>query len=270
MTPRPGTALVSGGSSGIGFAISQRLAKRGWRLLWVSLDEAELEDARSTLLAERPEASIETLALDLSEPSAPARILQWAQGHGDVTLLVNNAGFGVYGPSAALPVEAEAKMIAVNAGALHALTRAFLEPMRRAGAGTIVNIASNSAYTPAPNLAVYAATKAFVKHYSEAVSAELKAERSPVKVMTVCPSAIADTPFKSRAGMDGVRTFESFTATTADEVADDVMRGLDRGARFVLTGAAMRRALVLMKLSPAPIVRGLTARETGKPPAAKR
>ncbi|MGJ3231439.1 MAG: SDR family NAD(P)-dependent oxidoreductase [Oceanicaulis sp.] len=258
------TALVTGGSSGIGLALSKRLAARGWRLLWVSLDEAELAAAGEALHAETPDAEIETLALDLSEPSAPARILQWAQGHGGIQLLVNNAGFGVYGPSADLPVEAEAKMIAVNAGALHALTRAFLRPMEEAGRGTIVNIASNSAYTPAPNLAVYAATKAFVKHYSEALTQELELAGSPVRVMTVCPSAIADTPFKARAGMDGVRTFESFTATTAEEVAGDILKGLDAGKRFVLTGAAMRRALVLMRLLPAPAVRWLTRRETAR------
>lgn len=258
------TALITGGSSGIGLALSRRLVKRGYRLLWVSLDEAELAAAGETVRAETPGAGIETLALDLCEASAPARILQWAQGHGGIGLLVNNAGFGVYGPSADLPVEAEAKMIAVNAGALHALTRAFLKPMQEAGGGTIVNIASNSAFTPAPNLAVYAATKAFVKHYSEALTQELEAANSPVRVMTVCPSAVADTPFKTRAAMDGVRTFESFTATTAEEVAGDIMDGLDEGKRFVLTGAAMRRAYLLMKILPAPALRWLTRRETAR------
>ncbi|MFP4518548.1 MAG: SDR family NAD(P)-dependent oxidoreductase [Oceanicaulis sp.] len=262
-SPTP-AALVTGGSSGIGLALSRRLAKRGYRLLWVSLDEAELAAAGEAVHAETPDAVIETLALDLSDDSAPARVLQWAQGLGGVDLLVNNAGFGVYGPSATLPAEAEAKMIAVNAAALHALTRAFLKPMQEAGRGTIVNIASNSAYTPAPNLAVYAATKAFVKHYSEALTQELEAAASPVRVMTVCPSAVADTPFKTRAAMDGVRTFESFTATTAEEVAGDILDGLDRNRSFVLTGAAMRRALILMKILPAPAVRWLTARETAK------
>jgi len=258
------TALITGGSSGIGLALSKRLAQLGFRLLWVSLDEAEQTTAAEAIRAETPDAAIEALALDLSDAHAPARVLQWAQGLGGVDLLVNNAGFGVYGPSRDLPAEAEAKMIAVNAGALHALTRIFLKSMEESGGGTIVNIASNSAYTPAPNLAVYAATKAFVKHYSEALTQELEAAGSPVRVMTVCPSAVADTPFKSRANMDGVRTFESFTATTADEVASDILKGLDAGKRFVLSGAAMRRALVLMKILPAPALRWLTARETAR------
>jgi len=258
------TALITGGSSGIGLALSRRLAQRGWRLLWVSLDEAELAASAASIRDDQPNAEIETLALDLSEAGAVDRILQWANGHGAIQLLVNNAGFGVYGPSAELPVEAEAKMIAVNAAALHAMTRAFLKPMEESGGGTIVNVASNSAFTPAPNLAVYAATKAFVKHYSEALTDELEQAGSPVRIMTVCPSAVADTPFKTRAAMDRVRTFTSFTATTADEVARDILKGLDQNKRFVLTGAAMRRAMILMKLSPAPLVRWLTRRETSQ------
>ncbi|MGX6646797.1 SDR family NAD(P)-dependent oxidoreductase [Maricaulaceae bacterium MS644] len=258
------TALITGGSSGIGLALSRRLAARGYRLLWVSLDEAELAAAVEAVRAQTPGAEIETLALDLSDASAPARVMQWAQGLGGVDLLVNNAGFGVYGPSRDLAAEAEAKMIAVNAGALHGLTRIFLKPMEDRGGGVIVNISSNSAYTPAPNLAVYAATKAFVKHYSEALTQELEMAKSPVRVMTVCPSAIQDTPFKTRAGMDGVRTFESFTATTAEEVAGDILKGLDQEKRFVLTGAAMRRALVLMKVLPAPVLRWMTRRETAR------
>lgn len=257
-----GTALITGGSSGIGLALSRRLIARGWRLLWVSLSEAEIDEARASLIAAHPGALIHALALDLAAPDAPARVFEWAQGEGGCALLVNNAGFGVYGPSASLALEAEQAMIAVNIGALHALTRLFLPAMAARGGGTIVNIASNSAFVPAPDLAVYAATKAFVKHYSEALTSELEEAGSPVRVMTVCPSAISDTPFLKRAGMEGVRTFKSFTATTAEEVAADILDGLDRKRRFVLTGAAMRRALWLMKLAPAPVLRWMTRRET--------
>ncbi len=258
------TALITGGSSGIGLALSRRLAGRGWRLLWVSLSEDEIASARSGILTAHPGAVISGLALDLAAPDAPAQVLEWAQGEGGCDLLINNAGFGVYGPSAGLALEAEQAMIAVNISALHALTRLFLPDMEARGGGTIVNIASNSAFVPAPDLAVYAATKAFVKHYSEALTAELEEAKSPVRVMTVCPSAISDTPFLKRAGMEGVRTFTSFTATTAEEVARDILDGLDNKRPFVLTGAAMRRAMWLMKLAPAPVLRWMTCRETRK------
>lgn len=256
------TALITGGSSGIGLALSRKLAARGYRLLWVSLDQDELDNARTALLDAFPGAEIETLALDLSAADAPARVFQWASGQGGLTLLVNNAGLGVYGDSADLPLETEQTMIAVNIGALHALTRFFLPVMADQGRGVIVNVASNSAFVPTPRLAVYAATKAFVKHYSDALQQEVEDAGSPVRVMTVCPSAVSDTPFKQRAAMDRVRTFSSFSATTADEVAGDILKGLDNGARLVVTGAAMRRALWLMRLTPAPVLRWLTRRET--------
>ncbi len=260
----PGLALITGGSSGIGLALSKQLAARGYRLAWVSLDQSELDSAKAAITADHPDVDVDTLAADLSEPSPTDRVFQWANGLTDtgVELLVNNAGLGVYGDSATLAVEAEQTMISVNIGALHALTRTFLPAMEARGGGTIVNVASNSAFVPAPRLAVYAATKAFVNHYSDALQQELAHAGSPVRVMTVCPSAVSDTPFKSRAAMDRVRTFASFTTTTADEVAKDIIAGLDHGSRRVVSGAAMRRSLWLMKLAPAPLLRWLTRRET--------
>ena len=86
------TALISGGSSGIGLALSERLLERGFRLLWVSLDEDEIARARQSLLARHPDAEIEGRAMDLADPQSVARLVQWAQGEGGLDLLVNNAG----------------------------------------------------------------------------------------------------------------------------------------------------------------------------------
>lgn len=259
-------ALITGGSSGIGLALSKKLAERGFDLAWVSLDEAELAQSKADLMADHADVRVETLALDLSSPDAALRVFQWANGlSGDgVDLLVNNAGLGVYGDSAGLSVEAEQLMIDVNIKALHALTRTFLSSMEERSGGTIINIASNSAFVPTPRLAVYAATKAFVHYYSTALQQELSSAGSSVRVMTVCPSAVSDTPFKERAAMDRVRTFSSFTTTTADEVARDIVVGLGRGADRVITGAAMRRAMWLMRFAPRPLIQWLTRRETGQ------
>lgn len=258
------TALVTGGSSGIGLALSGKLLARGYRLLWVSLDEAEISQSQARLKTLFPEAEIEGLALDLGEAHAVDRIVQWAEGQGGIDLLVNNAGFGHYGASVDLAVEAEQAMVDVNAKALHALCRAFIPRLTERGGGKILNIASNSAFIPTPGLAVYAATKAFVRHYSLALRDELDTAGSPVTVITVCPSAVSDTPFKTRAAASDVRTFSSFTATTAEEVASDCLKAIDRGSRQFITGAGMRRAMWLMRFSPAPLVRWLTRRETGR------
>lgn len=256
------TVLITGGSGGIGLALSREFASRGDRLLWAALSEEEIEAGKAALRDDHPDAQIEALAIDLSKPGAPEELVNWALSRTErVDVLINNAGFGAYGASKEIAFERERAMIAVNISALHALTRAFIPVMEEAGGGEIVNIASNSAFQPAPGLAVYAATKAFVKHYSEAIGAELKAAGSPVRVLTVCPAAVKDTAFKTAAEMAHVRTFDSIATTTAAEVARDIVRGLETGKDFVLTGAAMRRSYWLMKVLPAPAVKWLVRRE---------
>lgn len=256
------TVLITGGSRGIGLALSREFAARGDRLLWASRDEAEIDAGKAALKAGHPGTPMDGLALDLADPGAPQAVAEWALAKAQrIDVLVNNAGFGAYGPSKDIDYAREQAMIAVNVSALHGLTRAFIPVMEAAGGGAIVNIASNSAFQPAPGLAVYAASKAFVKHYSEALSAELKAAESPVRVMTVCPAAVKDTDFKTDAEMAHIRTFDSIATTTAAEVAGDIVRGLDEGRDFVLTGAAMRRSYWLMKILPAPAVKWLVRRE---------
>lgn len=256
------TVLITGGSRGIGLALSREFAARGDRLLWAALSEDEIETGKAALLADHPDTAVSGLAIDLSKPGAPEEVANWAMGEAErVDILINNAGFGAYGPSKDIAYARERAMIAVNVSALHALARAFIPLMEEAGGGRIVNIASNSAFQPAPGLAVYAATKAFVKHYSEALGAELKAAGSPVRVMTVCPAAVKDTDFKTDAEMSHIRTFDSIATTTAAEVARDIIGGLETGRDFVLTGAAMRRSYWLMKVLPAPAVKWLVRRE---------
>ncbi len=266
MTP---TILVTGGSSGIGLALSKRYAAKGWRLLWASLEEAEIKAAKAELAEAHPGVQIEALAADLSAADAPAAVAAWVEGAGGADVVVNNAGLGVYGRSGDIALEAEQRVIDVNIAALHALSRLMLPRLEARARDTgreavLVNIASNSAFTPLPNLAVYAATKAFVKHYTEALSLELKEAGSPVRALVVCPAAVKDTPFKARADMEGVRTFDSFTATTAEEVAKDIEHAIEAGKTFAISGARMRAAYLVMKIAPAALVRAITRREVEK------
>lgn len=252
--------LITGGSSGIGLALTRRALARGWQVSWISLDACEISAAQAALGEDFPGAQIEALCADLTAPDALERITQWVKKTAMPDILVNNAGIGVFGASASLDLAREQAMIDLNISALHGLTRAFI-PLLEEKRGTIVNIASNSAFQPVPFMAVYAATKAFVRHYSLALDRELAEAGSAVRVMTVCPAAVKDTPFKGTAGMEGLRTFESFTSTTADEVARDVMRGLDRRKRFVVSGTRMRAAYILAKLAPAGLVQAIVRRE---------
>jgi len=110
-------------------------------------------------------------------------------------------------------------------------------------------------------MAAYAATKAFVAHYSQALSEELKELNSKVKVITVCPAAIKDTKFKVAAKMEKVKTFEGLAATTREEVAGDVWKAFKNGKDYIMTGAKLRRIHPLTKILPKSIMSWLMRQE---------
>ncbi len=262
----PAGVFITGGSSGIGLALSKRLARRGIRLYWASLSAEEIETGRRALLDAYPDAAVEALAVDLAAPEAAQQTALWLSKQGAVDVAVNNAGVGVYGDWRETQLEAEQAMIALNVGGVHALSRLLLPQLEARAKETgrramLINIASNSAFTPLPRLAAYAATKAFVRHYTEGLAMELATAGSPVTASVVCPAAVKDTPFKTRAGMDGVLTFQSFTAVTAAEVAADIERVIDTGARFRVSGWRMRIAYQAMKFLPSALVRAVASRE---------
>ncbi|MEM6697110.1 MAG: SDR family NAD(P)-dependent oxidoreductase [Bacteroidota bacterium] len=252
------TVLITGGSSGIGLAVSKYFAKADYRILWVSLSEKELQAAKTELQKIYPTIAVATLASDLSQIDAAQKVYDWTRvNQWEIEVLINNAGYGMYGFANDLPLEREVDMIQLNALSLFQLTRLFLKDMLSRNEGTIINISSNTSFQPVPKMAAYAATKSFVKQYSQSLTEELKSLKSDVRVMTVCPAAIRDTAFKKEAGMENIRTFEGLAATTKEEVANDVWRGFIKGKNFVATGAKLRRLLWLQPLLPAPLVQFL-------------
>lgn len=257
------TVLITGGSSGIGYAMSKRFARGGYHLLWVALEQDELIKAKAALQAEFNGTSVDFLAIDLSKADCPQAVYDWtAQGGWTVDVLVNNAGFGTYGYVCDIPMEREVAMIQTNVLATYRLTRLFLDDMLKRDAGTIIQIASNSAFQPVARMNTYAATKAFVYQFGRALQEELTLRKSKVRCLTVCPSAISDTPFKDSASMDGVRTFKGLATTTAEEVAGDVWNAYTSGRDFIVTGARMRFLFGIRRLIPYGLQQWLVRRET--------
>lgn len=244
------TVLVTGGSSGIGLEISKRFAQNGYAICWVTLLEDEAQQARQVLLDEYP-TTVTYLIQDLSLPDSAQHVIDWVRINNiDVDVLINNAGFATYGYSTDISIEKEVNMINLNVLGVYRLTRLFLADMTAKNKGTIINISSSTSFQPVPRMAAYAATKVFVSHYSQGLQDELQAQGSKVRVMTVCPSAIKDTKFKAAANMDRVKTFEGLTATTANEVADDVWKAFQDGKTFLRTGAKQRQTVWLTKILP--------------------
>jgi uncharacterized protein len=255
--------LITGGSSGIGFAMSRHFARGGYHLLWVALTNEELDKAQARLQTEFNHTPVDTLALDLARPEAAGEVFKWTTDNGwELDVLVNNAGFGTYGPTHQVPMERELTMVNVNILATYRLTRFYLDDMLRRNAGTIINISSNSAFQPVARMNTYAATKAFVYQFSRGLQEELKLQGSKVRCITVCPSAISDTPFRNVNGLDGVRTFNGLATTTAEEVAKDVWNAFTSGRNFVITGARMRLLFGMRRLIPYGVQQWLVRRET--------
>ncbi|RPH46514.1 MAG: SDR family oxidoreductase [Burkholderiales bacterium] len=228
------TALVTGASGGIGAAIAHRLASEGVRLVLVARSKDALDALASTIHA-RHGVRPTVIVLDLERRACGALLLQQVQAAGiEVDLLVNNAGFGTYGAFETLAPELEQAQIAVNIGAVVDLTHAFLPGMLARGRVAILNIASTAAFQPCPFMAVYAATKAFVLSFSEALWAEYRGRG--VHVAALCPGAV-DTGFIGKLGDPGVRETAVFSSTLSPQVvAEQAIRALRGGGPTHIVG----------------------------------
>lgn len=221
---RGGTAIVTGASSGIGEALARALAERGMSLLLVALPREEEALRRvADELAERHGIRAEIAPLDLTEVGAPERLLDRADEVGFVPdLLVNCAGIGVFGPFAMLPTESQVAMVRLNVEATVALTSLFLPRMVERRRGAVLLVASTAAFQPMPYHAVYAASKAFLLRFGEALWAEY--HQHGVRVVTVCPGPVEGTGF---APYDYVET-PPFPTITLDDVVPAALDGIAR------------------------------------------
>ncbi|MDX2304485.1 MAG: SDR family oxidoreductase [Microscillaceae bacterium] len=245
------TVLITGGSSGIGYEMSRLFAPQVEQLLWVSHLENEMEEAQKRLKVEFPQLTIHTLLKDLTQIKAPQEVYNWVkENHWTIDVLVNNAGIGFYGDFMEIDMEKEIRVIQLNVMALYALTRLFLKDMLERNSGKILNMSSSASFQPLPKFTTYAATKAFVRSFSAALDEELKNKKSRVRVITICPAAVNNTPFQGLANAQRVRTFSSIGTTTAEEVAKDALKALKLGKRVMLTGAKYRLMMNLKTFMP--------------------
>lgn len=232
------TALITGGSSGIGLELSKQLAEaRQWRLLWVSKPATELEQARTSLQEMFPQLEIHTLARDLSLTDGPKAVFEWSRELGfPIDLLVNNAGFGTYGYINEISPEKELTMIHLHICGLYQLTRLFLKEMVERDSGHIINMSSISAFQANPMLTTYGATKSFVLQFSRGLNFELKEQRSAVRVTAVCPTPVKETGFQTNAGMEQTNTFNNWMVVTPEVVAKSIIRSLGSRPDVLIPG----------------------------------
>lgn len=217
------TVLITGASSGIGSQFATALAERGASLVLVARRLDRL-DALAARLRQDHGISVETIAADLTLPSAGADLHAMTDKRGiDITSLINNAGFGTFGPFVDENVARLADEIAVDITAPVILSRLFLPDLLENGHGFLINVASMAAYTPAPRMAVYAAAKAFVLSFTEALWAETRG--SAVAVFALSPGATS-TEFNSVVGTDDATA--GATMRTPADVVGTALKHLER------------------------------------------
>lgn len=176
--------LITGASAGIGAQFARELARRGSDLVLV----ARREDRLKALAAEIKDVEVTVLPCDLTEPGAVESLAAELRTRGiKLTGLINNAGFGTYGPFAGEDVERLRAEIALDVSAVVELTKMFVDELAESGRGVLVNVASMAAYTPVPRMAVYGAAKAFVLSFTEALWQEHR--RGGLRVLALSPGA---------------------------------------------------------------------------------
>ena len=198
MPPRtePRLAVITGASAGIGLALARLVARHGRPVLAVARRMERLQALAAE--AEREEwAEIHPLALDVAEPGAAAALTARAGALGGAEWVVNNAGFGLYGPLARADPERLAAMVRLNCEAVVRISQAFVPELEQAGGGFILNVASVAAFQPTPYMTVYGATKAFVLSFTEGLAEELRG--GAVAAGAFCPGPVA-TEFGEVAG----------------------------------------------------------------------
>lgn len=216
------TVLITGASSGIGAAFAREVARRGSNLILIARRTDRLT-ALATELHAAHGTKIEVISADLSRPGAVDDIVTEVQRRGvHVTAVVNNAGFGDHGHVHEQDQSRLREMVDLNVGALVELSRAFL-PTLRQGTGYLVNVASMAAYQPIPNLAVYAATKAFVLSFTEALWQETR--DTDLRVLCLSPG-LTNTEFLDVAGEGAAGG--TTRMQTPQQVVATALRALDR------------------------------------------
>jgi short-subunit dehydrogenase len=245
MKARPGTALVTGASSGIGYELTRRLAREGWDLVLVARSVDRLEEIAAPLRREEG-LTVTVIRKDLAQPGAADEVFDALRARSiDVRVLVNGAGFGVLGPFAETDPIADREMMQLNMVALTELTRRAVREMLPRRDGRILNVASTAAFQPGPNMAVYYASKAYVLSFTEALHHELKG--SGIRVSCLCPGP-TESEFSLVSGSKSP-TLERIKVPAAPVVRAG-LAGLDRNKAVVIPGLPNKLTAQINRIMP--------------------
>ena len=248
-------ALITGASAGIGREFARQLAGRAKSLILIARRDQRLNELRDELEQQYPNLVVFARKSDLADLVRLNELLAWLDHETiDIDLLINNAGLGDSGAFVTSDPVRNEQMILVNIVALTTLTRHLLPQMIAKRHGGILNVSSSAGFLPIPDFAVYAATKAYVTSFSEALRAELR-EKS-VSVCALCPGPV-HTEFQDVAKRPGAQpdTGPGFVFVPVEEVVRDALAALEADRPLVIPGFPMKLGMFLIRITPLPILR---------------
>jgi len=246
------TALITGASSGIGRDLALQFAADKYDLVVVARRAAALDDLVREVTRTHA-VTAKALPADLADAGASGQIYDTLQRAGTrIDVVVNNAGFGLQGKVAELPLERQLEMIRVNVTALTELTRRFLPGMLARNEGGVLNVGSTAGFQPGPFMAVYYATKAYVVALTEALAEEVAGTALRVSCLAPGPTA---THFAEEAHMTNTRLFRSLGTMDAADVARIGFEGWKNRKVIVVPGITNRFGIQLVRFSPRFVVR---------------
>jgi hypothetical protein len=249
------SALITGASAGIGREFARRLANRARALVLVARREQRLSELRDELRDRNPQLNVHVRVVDLCDKSQIDELVRWLeQDKIDIDFLINNAGLGDYGTVATSDFERDDRIIQVNVAALAFLTRLLLPQMIQRKRGAILNVSSSAGFLPIPGMAVYAASKAFVNSFTEALRAEVRG--SGVVVTALCPGPV-HTEFGDMAKRPGrePETGPEFTYVSVEQTVRDALDAIESDNPLVIPGVVMKLAMLLVRITPISILR---------------
>lgn len=229
-------ALITGASSGIGRDMAKYLGKKGFDLILVARNKEKLEEVKTEV-----ETNVEIITMDLTSEENCKELYNKVS---DVDILINNAGFGLFGEFTKTDLDTELEMIKTNIVAVHILTKLFLSDMVKKDKGYILNVSSIAGFLPGPLMGTYYSTKAYVLRLTQSLQEELRKQKSKVTVSVLCPGPTA-TDFLSRAGV----TFKTKSASS-EYVAAYAIDKLLKGKKVIVPTFKIKCARFLCKITP--------------------
>lgn len=248
-------ALITGASAGIGREFARQLATRARTLVLVARREQRLNELRDELRNRNTQLNVHARVVDLCDRSQIDQLLRWLeQNKIEIDFLINNAGLGDYGSVATSDIERDDRIIQVNVTALTLLTRQLLPQMISRRRGAILNVSSSAGFLPIPGMTVYAASKAFVNSFTEALRAEGRG--TGVSVTALCPGPV-HTEFGDVAKRPGgePETGPEFIYVSVEQTARDALAAVEADKPLIIPGLFMRLSMLLVRIMPLAIMR---------------